>query len=165
MRNHVKEGKTDVIYAGRGTGKTSLIVEWLKEDDSRVMVTHGEAEKARLVRQFGLAQSVADRIVTGDLEQLRGRSGEIGVDNIDLVVQKLMFQLSTVDLYELLTGIRPDYATADRGPNLPYPQRVRSQRPFEDWRVTPGRRRPEDGFDWLTPGEAFNPAEPEPTPE
>lgn len=83
----------DVINLGRRYGKTTKMVEWLRETpDSVLVVVHG-AEKVRILDQYFSStpeerEEYEDRILTFNKAlTLRGRrQTTIGIDNLDVIL-------------------------------------------------------------------------------
>jgi hypothetical protein len=84
----------EVHVGGRKTGKTTLLLEWMKESTDRVMVCHS-VEMCNVVWRRSEEMSLnldRDRFVS--LEQIRngrlhGRNVILGVDNLDLLLYSI----------------------------------------------------------------------------
>lgn len=78
-----------LIRLPRAGGKTTQMVAWLKADlENRVLIVHSEAERRRILDQYGLE----GRVLVASESNIRGLLGlanrpEIGVDDIDLVLR------------------------------------------------------------------------------
>jgi ParB-like chromosome segregation protein Spo0J len=85
-----------VISRGRQCGKTYEAVQWVKAEPGRVLLVIDEAERLRLIRQYGLSREQVMR-AEGAKERLVGRLpldlSELAVDNIDLLGWRTVLDL------------------------------------------------------------------------
>lgn len=90
---------------GRRGGKTTKMVTAFKSEPDAIMLVHSEAERTRIIGEFRLDRSMADRIFT--LERLRSSRGrrinasKLLVDNLDLVLWRLLDVSPTLEAKEL----------------------------------------------------------------
>lgn len=81
-----------ILYSPRQGGKTTRMVEWLREEQSRMLVTFSDKEARRLVELY---PDLVNRIVTWR-EYVERRSfawnkhpSKIAIDNADIILQML----------------------------------------------------------------------------
>jgi len=78
-----------VDYSKRQAGKTTRLIEWLRERPDRILITFSHAEENRLKREY---EDVATRIVDWRSYQQRYMHGspmkEIAIDNADLILEE-----------------------------------------------------------------------------
>lgn len=88
----------------RGAGKTIKMIEWLRGDNRRVLITFSEKEKARLQEFY---KDVEHRIVTW--QEYCDRRGivwrkeikEVGIDNADIILQaQIRDELAIISISE-----------------------------------------------------------------
>jgi hypothetical protein len=77
-----------VIHKAMRGGKTTELIAWLRESDSRKMVVMHAGERDRLIREYQLDRGVAQRIIIAAPDTLRGLQGEIAVDNAEWVLNQ-----------------------------------------------------------------------------
>lgn len=86
----------EIHSAGRGTGKTKRMVEWLKENLDAILVVPTYDQKNYIMQHFFATNKergeIGHRIVVaGDRHSLRGSSRRlVGVDNLDQVIAMLL---------------------------------------------------------------------------
>lgn len=95
-----------IVHAGRGLGKTTFMIEWLKQEPNRILLTFSHAEENRLKRLY---PELATRIVDWRSYQRRYMHGnglkEIAIDNVDLVLEEQFRQrISQVTFTEEAKG-------------------------------------------------------------
>lgn len=80
-----------VDYSPRAAGKTTRLIEWLREDSARVMITFSHDEENRLKRQY---PDLSTQIVDWESYQARYQGGrkikEVSIDNADIILQKMI---------------------------------------------------------------------------
>lgn len=80
-----------IIAGQRLAGKTFRMLEWLREDKSRILVVHSQQEKRRLT--MGLNSILIPQILTfdeitkGNLQGVRNK--HIAIDNLDWILQRI----------------------------------------------------------------------------
>jgi hypothetical protein len=79
-------------YSPRGAGKTTRLIEWLRDDKERLMLTFSHDEENRLKREY---PDVATQIVDWDSYQhskgvVGRRYKECAIDNAELILQQRM---------------------------------------------------------------------------
>lgn len=80
----------------RGTGKTTLVCRWAAEKPESRVVVVAHAVQLRSVRDllegFGLTPAQAARCVihASSVNQLRGRTVEVAVDEVDAVLAQVI---------------------------------------------------------------------------
>lgn len=93
----------EVDYSARRTGKTTRLIEWLREDEGRVMITFSHMEENRLKREF---PELSTQIVDWESYQNRYRQGrkikEVGIDNADMILQSMIpEQIKIISISEI----------------------------------------------------------------
>jgi hypothetical protein len=75
----------------RQSGKTTMLIDWLRLDEKHILIVHSATEASRLRRDY---EEVADQIVSVSFAQsggLMGRHGiTVAVDNLDLILPFLL---------------------------------------------------------------------------
>ena len=74
----------------RMSGKTTRLVAWVRENNTHVLVTFSEEEKARLQRVY---PDIAGRVKTlTDFKNGSSQGGHsvVGIDNADMILQKMI---------------------------------------------------------------------------
>lgn len=93
-----------VIVNGRQAGKTYTLVQWVKEGErtdsypfwSRVILTHNIADADRLRKDYDLDYRQVFSIGEWGSARLGPRSVELGLDNVDLLLQRMLGQMPSV---------------------------------------------------------------------
>jgi cytidylate kinase len=95
-----------VAVTGRRGGKTTALVQVLKENPNAVMLVQSGAAVRQICREHGLA---SDRVIQwGDVDRLRGTDAEVVIDNVDMLLQaligyhKILFTTMTGELVQLV---------------------------------------------------------------
>lgn len=78
-----------IIEGGRGTGRTTQLVLWVRRFPNRVLVVHSETERDRILKDY--FNTNKDQVITIQAVldgRLRGRNPRpiLGVDNLDLIL-------------------------------------------------------------------------------
>lgn len=80
----------EILHIPRGAGKTTKMIEWLRQDSARLLITFSHDEENRLK---SLHPDLADRILDWRSYQKRYRPGyhvkEIAIDNADIILQEM----------------------------------------------------------------------------
>lgn len=84
-----------IYEAGRGTGKTTQLVNWLRFNPDGVLIVHSEMEKNRIIEEYTWISLNSDRVVTISQVlngRLRGRHPRptFAVDNLDLILPMII---------------------------------------------------------------------------
>lgn len=75
----------EIIYGGRGSGKTYLLVQALKRNKKAVLVTFNQRERMRIINEYELKEDqvlIFDSIYTGQHRGLNIKA--LFVDNLEL---------------------------------------------------------------------------------
>lgn len=90
------------IVMGRRAGKTTRMIEALKEHKSSILIVASDNERRRVVEEYKLSWGDADRVLTPQMARneffCRKRPAKVYVDNIDLIITQFL-------------GVLPDVAT------------------------------------------------------
>lgn len=79
-----------IIQRGRGAGKTTELIAWLRENPIRKLVVATAAERDRLRHQYALTDVEYAQIVVARGSILRGTIGDVAVDNVDWVLAEYL---------------------------------------------------------------------------
>lgn len=82
-----------IDFSPRCGGKTTRLIEWLREDKKRVMLTFNKQEKFRLQKQYeDVATQIFEWMEWRSKQSPFQRSGfpEIGIDNADLILSEVV---------------------------------------------------------------------------
>jgi hypothetical protein len=79
-------------------GKTYEAVQWLLEDQHRVLLVHHEAERQRLIHDYNLIPGQVMSADSATHGRLAGRHDlQLGVDNIDLLGWRTLLRLGWLE--------------------------------------------------------------------
>jgi len=78
----------EIVIRPRGEGKTRDMVSWALAGAFRTVVVVHEAERRRLLKQYGPAGLQEDRVITWEEFKDRGNPGVVdyAIDNLDLIL-------------------------------------------------------------------------------
>lgn len=83
----------NIDYSPRASGKTSRLIDWLREKPNRILITFSHEEENRLKRLYN---DLSTRIVEWRSYQRRYMHGNpmkhIAIDNADLILQEILAQ-------------------------------------------------------------------------
>jgi hypothetical protein len=83
----------EIDYSARGAGKTTRLIEWLRQKPERILITVSHNEENRLKRLY---PELSTRIVDWRSYQQRYMHGspikEVSIDNADLILQEMFRQ-------------------------------------------------------------------------
>lgn len=74
----------------RMSGKTTRIVEWVRQNNTHVLVTFSEEEKARLQRTYPDISGRIKTVVDFQNGSSQGGHSVIGIDNADMILQRMI---------------------------------------------------------------------------
>lgn len=85
-----------ITISNRGAGKTTRMVEWLKDNPTRILITFNNKEAERIRQQFNLEPQDANRVLGWqDYLDRKGmgklRYANIGIDNADMILQNMVY--------------------------------------------------------------------------
>lgn len=77
-----------ILNTGRGAGKTTTLVEWVKQDPQRILAVRSYNDRVRMIEQFSLS---TDQIIVSHKRGLRlGQDVEIAVDEAEELITTLL---------------------------------------------------------------------------
>lgn len=81
-----------IDFGPRACGKTTRIIEWLKEAPDRLMITFSHQEALRLKQEY---RDEAPRIMCWDCYLQRRKQGtphikEVSIDNVDIIIEQMV---------------------------------------------------------------------------
>ena len=98
----MSERLMEVVVGGRGSGKTTAMIDWLREHEYGVLYVTTETEAARLREQYDPdgTLGMAARIVPAHQGALRGSvyRPEVAIDNVDMVLRQLFGDVQVVTM-------------------------------------------------------------------
>jgi hypothetical protein len=72
---------------GRRSGKTHQLVQWALEDPSHIILVPHQEQVTFLLNEYGPGLD-RKRVLVPTSNNLRGRSNKVGIDNLDLLLQR-----------------------------------------------------------------------------
>lgn len=89
----------EIDYSPRGAGKTTRLIQWLSEDNRRILLTFSRSEAERLQATYdkedrlGFSQRIctfSDYIERRGIAWRSGQNNEVGIDNADIILQTMI---------------------------------------------------------------------------
>ena len=92
---------TVIEFGGRRSGRTTRLIEWLQEDDNRVLMVFSQVEADRIKRLIkeNFEVPIEDwRIVPyGRIDKIAGREiSEVAIDNLEMMLPKVSAPITLI---------------------------------------------------------------------